>query len=222
MTRDPSFSRASHIGSDSSTRRPIVWTMRSITRRRLRSSSKDSDVSSILPRRSTKICSGLLTMISLTSGSRSSASSGPRPITSSNRISTRRSLSTAVTTAAGGLERKCSSVSCSRRRRMPARLLMSIWAVWCESSWAWISAFAAASAGLRLMTRSASSGATSENALGVGARSAEGVGTAAGAGTACGATAACPGGAMVPVGACWYRRSKRSESFMRSASSAPR
>ena len=99
------------------------------------------------PRRSTKICSGRLTMISLISGSRSSASSGPRPMTSSKRISTRRSLSIAVISAAGGLARKWSSVSCRSRRRIPARLLMSMAAAWRLSSWAWISPFAAARVG---------------------------------------------------------------------------
>ena len=127
----------------------MVETMRSITRRRLASSSKARLVSSMRPRRSTKICSGRLTMISVMSGSRSGASSGPRPMTSSNSTSTRRSRSSAVTRAAGGLARKCSSVSCMSRRRMPARLVMSIAAAWRRSRSAWISALAAASPGLR-------------------------------------------------------------------------
>ena len=137
------------MGSDSSTRRPIVETILSITRRRLASSSKARFVSSIRPWRSTKICSGRLTMISVISGSRSGASSGPSPMTSSKRISTRRSRSAAVMSAAGGLSRKCSSVSCVSRRLMPARFVMSIAAACRRKRSAWISAFAEASAGLR-------------------------------------------------------------------------
>ena len=160
LTREPSFNRASHIGSDSSTRRPIVDTIRSITRRRLASSSNARLVSSIRPRRSTKICSGRLTMISVMSGSRSGASSGPSPMTSSKRISTRRSRSAAVTSAAGGLARKWSSVSCSRSRRIPARLVMSIAAACRRKRSAWISAFAAARAGLRTAGPSVRSAST--------------------------------------------------------------
>src|SRR5256885_2856988 len=42
---------------------------------------------------------------------------------------------------------------------MPARLLMSIWAVWWASIWAWISFLAAASAGLSWAACSAGAGA---------------------------------------------------------------
>src|SRR5713101_5324786 len=82
LTREPSGRRASTIGDDSSTRRPIRATIRSITRRRSRSLSKTSSDWVRRPRRSAKIVLGPLTMISLTSGSSSKDSSGPRPRTS--------------------------------------------------------------------------------------------------------------------------------------------
>ena len=53
FTREPSGRRASTIGLDSSIRRPVWATMRSITWSRWRSEPKRTSVSSISPRRST-------------------------------------------------------------------------------------------------------------------------------------------------------------------------
>ena len=53
LTRDPSESRASTIGDDSSMRRPTEVTMRSITRRRCSSDMKRASVRSTSPARST-------------------------------------------------------------------------------------------------------------------------------------------------------------------------
>src|SRR6516165_11699062 len=77
LTRDPSGSRASTVGQDSSKRRPtpdtIFWTMRS----RCASSLKWTVVSSSLPKRSTKQRLWVLMRISATVGSLSNGSIGP-------------------------------------------------------------------------------------------------------------------------------------------------
>ena len=83
LTRLPSGRRASTIGLASSTRRPTRDTIRSITRRRCPSSANSVGTWMIFPLRSTKIRCAPLTMISLTSGSRSSGSIGPWPRISS-------------------------------------------------------------------------------------------------------------------------------------------
>ena len=70
------------MGEDSSTRRPIRATIRSITRRSWTSFSNCSSDWAIRPRRSMKIVLGPLTMISVTCGSSSRFSSGPSPRTS--------------------------------------------------------------------------------------------------------------------------------------------
>ena len=53
LTREPSGSRASTIGLDSSIRRPVWATIRSITCSRCRSDANWISVSSMLPARST-------------------------------------------------------------------------------------------------------------------------------------------------------------------------
>ena len=70
LTRLPSGSRASTIGLVSSTRRPTLPTILSIVRRRCASSAKAASTRESRPPRSTKISSALLTMTSVSSGSR--------------------------------------------------------------------------------------------------------------------------------------------------------
>ena len=82
FTREPSGSRASTMGLDSSTRRPTRETMRSMMRSRWRSSSKRTGLRSSRPARSTHTSWAPLTRMSQTPASASSGSSGPRPITS--------------------------------------------------------------------------------------------------------------------------------------------
>ena len=83
LTRDPSGRRASTIGLASSTRRPSGARMRSITCRRWASSWKRASTGAMRPARSTNTRSGPQTITSVTAGSRSSGSSGPRPSASS-------------------------------------------------------------------------------------------------------------------------------------------
>ena len=83
LTRDPSFSRASASGVVWSTRRPTELQMRCAIWNRCSSSRNWTWASSSLPLRSTNVCSGPLTMMSLIAGSASSSSSGPRPSSSS-------------------------------------------------------------------------------------------------------------------------------------------
>ena len=75
FTRLPSGRRASTIGDASSTRRPTWETILSMIGWAL--SANVASVRSILPARSTKIRSKLLTITSVTSSSRSRGSSGP-------------------------------------------------------------------------------------------------------------------------------------------------
>ena len=70
LTREPSGSRASTMGLDSSTRRPTRATILSMVRRRCDSSPKAASTGKIRPSRSMKMSPGPLTMISVTSGSR--------------------------------------------------------------------------------------------------------------------------------------------------------
>ena len=79
FTREPSASRASTIGEDSSMRRPTEDTMRSITRIRWSLSLKAIFARSSLPFRSIKTISGALTKMSEIVGSVSRSSSGPNP-----------------------------------------------------------------------------------------------------------------------------------------------
>src|SRR5207302_8922595 len=69
LTREPSFSRASTMGELSSMRRPMVETIRSITRRSCSSLSNWVVDRVSFPLCSTKIWSGPLTMISVIAGS---------------------------------------------------------------------------------------------------------------------------------------------------------
>ena len=77
LTRLPSGSRASTIGLDSSTRRPIRDTILSIVRRRCCSSVNWALTGVSRPLRSTQMLSGPLTMTSETSPSRRNGSIGP-------------------------------------------------------------------------------------------------------------------------------------------------
>ena len=77
LIREPSASRASTIGEDSSTRRPTACTMRSMMRRYWCGELKTTSLRSIRPSRSIQISSNLLHMISVMLPSASSASSGP-------------------------------------------------------------------------------------------------------------------------------------------------
>src|SRR5450759_3514905 len=84
-------------------------------------------------------------MISVMFGSASSASSGPRPRTSSRTESTRRSLSVLVIVMA--VLRKYSSASSTILSRTPTLLLESIWSAKRSMSLAWIWTLAAVKAG---------------------------------------------------------------------------
>ena len=86
LTREPSCRRASTMGEDSSTRRPMRDTMRSMICIRCWLSLNDKPVISSLPARSTYTRSKRLTRMSEMVGSLRSGSSGPRPKISS-RIS---------------------------------------------------------------------------------------------------------------------------------------
>ena len=90
-TREPSGSRASAQGDDSSTRRPKGPTMRSIRCRTDSSpSNSPSGALSIRPSRSTYTSSGPFTMTSVTLGSFSRNSMDPNPTTSSETSFTMR------------------------------------------------------------------------------------------------------------------------------------
>ena len=77
LTRLPSGSRASTIGLDSSTRRPMRETILSIVRRRCASSVNCPSTFWSRPLRSIQMLSGPLTMTSVRSGSRRNGSIGP-------------------------------------------------------------------------------------------------------------------------------------------------
>ena len=77
LTRLPSGSRASTIGLDSSTRRPMRETILSIVRRRWASSCECASAGTSLPLYSSQMLWAPLTMISETSGSRRYGSIGP-------------------------------------------------------------------------------------------------------------------------------------------------
>ena len=77
LIREPSASRASTIGDDSSTRRPTPCTIRSMIRRYWCGELKTMSLRRSLPLRSIQISSNLLHMISVMLPSASSASSGP-------------------------------------------------------------------------------------------------------------------------------------------------
>ena len=77
LTRLPSGRRASTIGLDSSTRRPMRDTILSIVRRMWASSLNVALAFTSLPSRSSQIESGPLTMTSETSTSRRNGSIGP-------------------------------------------------------------------------------------------------------------------------------------------------
>ncbi|MNS49305.1 hypothetical protein D3C72_819090 [compost metagenome] len=99
FTREPSSRRASHMGLDSSMRRPTWLTMRSMMRKRCLSSAKTTSESSMRPWRSMKTWRGLLTMTSVMVGSWIRGSSGPRPIISLKISSINRSRSLRPTTS---------------------------------------------------------------------------------------------------------------------------
>src|SRR5579871_5363760 len=96
LTREPSRRRASHKGCDSSTRRPTAETILLTMRRRCDSSLKRTGVGSKTPLRSTKTHSWPLIRISLTLGSLSKGSIGPRPVISSRISATKSSSSCAL------------------------------------------------------------------------------------------------------------------------------
>ena len=77
LTRLPSGRRASTIGLDSSTRRPMRETILSIVRRRCASSVKCASAGISLPDFSSQTLLWPLTMTSETSGSRRNGSIGP-------------------------------------------------------------------------------------------------------------------------------------------------
>ncbi len=77
LTRLPSGSRASTIGLDSSTRRPMRETILSMMRRRWASSANWVSARTRRPARSSEIAPEPLTMTSETSGSRRYGSIGP-------------------------------------------------------------------------------------------------------------------------------------------------
>ena len=85
LTREPSGSRASTIGEDSSTLRPTRDTMRSMICSRWRSSRNAASALCSRPPFSMKTWSLSLTRMSEIFWSLSSGSSGPRPKTSSSR-----------------------------------------------------------------------------------------------------------------------------------------
>ena len=96
LTREPSGSRASTMGDDSSTRRPTRETIRSITCIRCRSSRNTTLVFSSSPCRSAYTRLARFTRMSEMEGSFSSGSSGPSPNTSSSRSDSIRPFSWAV------------------------------------------------------------------------------------------------------------------------------
>ncbi len=77
LTREPSGSRASTMGDDSSIRRPTRETMRSMTWRTCASERNALSVSISLPSRSMKIASVPLTMTSVTVSSSRNRCMGP-------------------------------------------------------------------------------------------------------------------------------------------------
>ena len=79
LTREPSFSRASTIGLDSSMRRPIAEAMRWEMLATCVASRKRMSDSVTLPRRSMNTRFGPFTMMSVMLSSSSSSSSGPSP-----------------------------------------------------------------------------------------------------------------------------------------------
>ncbi|MOA32349.1 hypothetical protein D3C78_1535600 [compost metagenome] len=83
LTREPSLSRASTSGEDSSIRLPKAETIRSMMLSRWASSRKHTSVLCSLPKRSTYTDLAPLIRMSDTVLSASSGSSGPRPSTSS-------------------------------------------------------------------------------------------------------------------------------------------
>ena len=119
-TREPSGSRASAQGDDSSTRRPKGPTIRSIRCRTDSSpSNSPSGALSIRPSRSTYTSSGPFTMTSVTSGAFSRNSMGPNPTTSSET-----SLTTSVSWRCGRmapLARSSDSASSRTRTRRSVR-----------------------------------------------------------------------------------------------------
>ena len=96
LTREPSVSRASTIGLDSSMRRPIGEMILSMMRMTWSSFWKTTLVSSRRPLRSMYTWRGPLTMISVTVSSRRSGSMGPRPMISSVICSSIRTRSARV------------------------------------------------------------------------------------------------------------------------------
>jgi hypothetical protein len=93
FTRDPSGSRASTIGDDSSTRRPTAPTIRSMICNRCRSSRNLTSTFCSTPKRSIYTTSLPFTRMSEMVGSLSSTSSGPKPNTSSSSSAWSRSFS---------------------------------------------------------------------------------------------------------------------------------
>jgi hypothetical protein len=193
LMREPSGSRASTIGLDSSTRRPTRLTMRSITAMRCASSRKRAGTLVSLPPFSTQMSCAPLTRMSLTLGSRNSGSIGPRPSTSCTTWSTMASRSACdigVDSARRNSEtarRTWSASTCSSWMRSSARRSSR------STSRRWSSALSCSTApGASACARRASAASVSERppfgtalvpAAGVGRAGALGVPAAAGAGT---------------------------------------
>jgi len=125
FTREPSGKRASTMGLDSSTRRPMRDTILSMIFIRWALSENTTSVSSSLPRRSTNTCEGPLTRMSDTVGSASKGSSGPRPMISSWMSSTMRLRSCAFSAAPASSSRRSTSMPSSSRRRSGFMLLIT-------------------------------------------------------------------------------------------------
>lgn len=116
-TREPSGSRASHRGSERSTRRPAPASMRSIACSSSCSSANATPVSSMRPRRSTQTGRVPLIMISSISSSSSSDSNGPSPTVRSR--SRRRTSSRSSGGSSGASRRRTRSSSSSGDGLMP-------------------------------------------------------------------------------------------------------
>src|ERR1019366_4005939 len=145
LTREPSGSRASTIGDDSSTRRPTRETIFSMIRSRCASSLNSTGVRYSLPPRSTYTWCGVVTRMSLTVGSCSSGSSGPSPKTSSRISSITRSFSTRLRGVFSSSTSLATAVRTSARTRSPdleesaSRLIRSSSLRWSVNFSSWYS-----------------------------------------------------------------------------------
>ena len=125
-SRESGGRRASTMGLDSSTRRLTVDTMRSMVCSSCSSLVKPLVSRSSRPKRSTKISSWPLIMISLTAGSASSGSRTPRPIDSSTTRRTSR-LRSRVVRMIPSREMRCAMTRSRRSRRWATSSRPSSW-----------------------------------------------------------------------------------------------